>query len=92
MWIVCAVRPTKSGNYIFEDCGQRKLYRIHAAGYHPVEKSAYDFGNSGNEKRIPGSYETGIVPRWVQSKPVSYTHLDVYKRQQQSSWGTPSPQ
>ena len=24
MWIVCAVRPTKSGNYIFEDCGQRK--------------------------------------------------------------------
>lgn len=39
MWIVCAVRPTKSGNYIFEDCGQRKLYRIHAAGYHPVEKA-----------------------------------------------------
>lgn len=29
----------KSGNYIFEDCGQRKLYRIHAAGYHPVEKA-----------------------------------------------------
>ena len=31
-------------------------------------KKALMIGNSGNEKRIPGSYETGIVPRWVQSK------------------------
>lgn len=68
MWIVCAVRPTKSGNYIFEDCGQRKLYRIHAAGYHPVEKALMILETAETKKRIPGSYETGIVPRWVQSK------------------------
>lgn len=33
-----------------------------------LKKALMIFGNSGNEKRIPGSYETGIVPRWVQSK------------------------
>ncbi len=56
----CAVRPTKSGNYIFEDLWAEENYtEFHCSRISSGEKKALMILETAeNEKRIPGSYET----------------------------------